>query len=63
MGYKLRIPWPRDDDPNRVYRPWLEKNVGEQKKMWDWDMAPDLINMVEVVFVQEEHAILFALSI
>ena len=29
------INWP-DGDPNWFYRNWLETNIGEQKKDWDW---------------------------
>lgn len=33
-------------DPNDHYRPWLEKNVGEQGWDWDWRLGPGVDDLV-----------------
>lgn len=37
----IRVKWPRIEncDPNWLYRPWLEENVGIQSVHWDWDLV------------------------
>jgi hypothetical protein len=38
------------NDPNDIYRPWLEKNVGKQHIAWDWEISGKDGDLLEVKF-------------
>lgn len=41
-------------DPNDLYRPWLEKNVGKQR--WDWNWALRTVDNRLTIKVRKKHA-------
>lgn len=49
-------------EPNEVYRHWLETNVGMQGIDWAWDISIADLSMVDIKFVDSEHAVLFELT-
>ena len=51
-----------EHEPNEYYRPWLEANVGEQGKDWEWDMHSVRENTLEIRFITAESATLFELT-
>lgn len=62
--HRTRRPFmlPDTDEPNVHYRPWLEKNVGKQGIKWDWDFCHNNLDMIEIQFTDEAHAVLFELT-
>lgn len=34
----VTLPWPHDD-PNNLWRPWLEEHIGMQGWSWDWRIS------------------------
>ena len=41
-GAVVQVPWPASEsssDPNVLYRPFLEANIGRQGWDWQWDMS------------------------
>jgi len=53
---------PGQEEPNVHYRPWLEENIGRQGVAWDWDLSPQCFELLEIYFVNREHAMLFELT-
>lgn len=53
---------PGNPEPNEYYRPWLEKNIGEQREEWDWNLCRQDLNVLEFYFDKELHGVLFELS-
>lgn len=53
---------PGQEEPNVHYRPWLEENIGRQGVAWDWDLSPQCFELLEIYFVNKEHAMLFELT-
>ena len=51
-----------DKEPNDYYRPWLEKYIGIQGVDWQWNLCGTDIDMLEIIFVKSEDAILFELK-
>ena len=63
-GTSVIMPWPHDEitaDPNEFWRPWLEENVGRQAWRWNWRIAYDVDNAVEIKFRREKDASMFAM--
>ena len=61
LAYTTR-PWPKNSDPNELWRPWLEEHVGSQNIDWDWILWPNRIDIVEISFVDPLNATLFELK-
>jgi len=64
MEFAVVIGWPKapryqTTDPNHELRPWLEANVGKQKRDWDWEIYG--IDEIKVLFAIAEHAMMFKL--
>jgi hypothetical protein len=51
-------------DPNNIYRPWLEKNVGKQYIDWDWNISRTDIDGLDIKFRKGKYkwATLFLLT-
>lgn len=70
----VSIQWPTVEkfgttDPDIAIRPWLEKNVGEQSRDWDWFVLgknaqswSSLPTRLVVYFKKEKDACVFMLS-
>jgi len=51
-----------DKEPNDRYRLWLEENIGQQGKAWNWDICRDNMDNLEIGFSREEDGTLFELT-
>ena len=63
MDLVITVAWPRYDI--ELWRDWLVEHVGPQGEAWQWGISrigsvdgPDL---VDVMFLKQEHAVLFFL--
>ncbi|NJO64296.1 MAG: hypothetical protein HC836_40855 [Richelia sp. RM2_1_2] len=62
----VTINWPivnGSNDPHEYVRPWLEENVGEQHKKWDWCCGQNNQGpLLHIWFSKKKDAILFRLT-
>ena len=63
ISYTALRPFMRrgEAEPNIVYRPWLEENVGYQGVDWDWKIHSVTDNTLSIMFSNRESATLFEL--
>jgi len=60
FGKVVGIPWPGFDDPNEIWKPWLEQTVGRQQRRWEWWLHND-VKTVKIRFLKKEDAVSFVL--
>jgi len=60
FGTVVSIPWPGIDDPNEIWKPWLEQNVGRQQRSWEWWLHND-VKTVKIRFLKKEDAVAFVM--
>lgn len=57
----VTIQWPQTNDPNKLWRSWLEKNIGQKTKDWDWGINSKEYDKVNFYFKKGTAATLFIL--
>lgn len=45
------------NNPNDIFRPWLEANVGQQGLDWDWRIVRDTFDMIEIRFSRSKESL------
>jgi hypothetical protein len=48
-------------DPNEIWRGWLEENVGRQGIFWQWRIAYDAVDIIEIKILKRKEAVMFQL--
>lgn len=66
-GTTITVKWPifhNSADPNEIYRPWLEENVGRQGWDWDWRIGDSVTDTLTIKFRKgrDKYAIIAALD-
>ena len=66
-GPTITVKWPichNSADPNELYRPWLEENVGRQGWDWDWRIGESVTDTLTIKFRKgrAKYAIIAALD-
>ena len=60
FGTVVSIKWPGIDDPNEIWKPWLDEYVGKQQRRWEWWLHKD-VNTVKIRFLKKADAVAFTL--
>lgn len=60
IGTVVSVEWPGIDDPNKIWKPWLDEHVGKQQLLWEWWLHSD-VNTVKIRFIRKSDAAAFIL--
>ena len=65
FGAVIIVPWPSvpSSDPNDVWREYLELQVGQQRRSWDWKIwkITEYGSNIAIKFRRKKDAVMFAL--
>jgi len=62
FGEIVTIKWPTGNNPDDIWRPWLEKNLGRQGYKWDWRMSRLEVDSIDIKFLNLKMASYFILA-